>query len=99
MLASALETAKAAVTLAQQDYDRIATLVKQGAVAEAVLDRSVDDRRKALDAVTGIEARLARQCGGRSPQRSRKGVSRKRSSRLPNTIWRRHPSSRPSRAL
>jgi multidrug efflux system membrane fusion protein len=58
VLASALETAKAAVTLAQQDYDRIAVLVKQGAVAQAILDRSVDDRQKALDAVTGVEARL-----------------------------------------
>jgi membrane fusion protein, multidrug efflux system len=58
VLASALETARAAVTLAQQDYDRTAVLVKQGAIAQAVLDRSVDDRQKALDAVTGVEARL-----------------------------------------
>ena len=63
VLASALETAKAAVTLAQQDYDRIATLVQQGADAEAVLDRSVDDRQKALDAVTGVEARLRVNAG------------------------------------
>ena len=63
VLASALETAKAAVTLAQQDYDRIAVLVKQGAVAEAVLDRSVDDRQKALDAVTGVEAKLRVNAG------------------------------------
>jgi membrane fusion protein, multidrug efflux system len=63
VLASALETAKAAVTLAQQDYDRIAALVKQGAVAEAVLDRSVDDRQKALDAVTGVEAKLRVNAG------------------------------------
>ena len=63
VLASALATAKAAVTLAQQDYDRIAALVKQGAVAEAVLDRSVDDRQKALDAVTGVEAKLRVNAG------------------------------------
>ena len=63
VLASGLETAKAAVTLAQQDYDRIAALVKQGAVAEAVLDRSVDDRQKALDAVSGVEARLRVNAG------------------------------------
>ena len=63
VLASALETAKAAVTLAGQDYDRIAALVKQGAVAQAVLDRQVDDRRKALDAVAGAEARLRVNAG------------------------------------
>ena len=63
VLASGLETAKAAVTLAQQDYGRIAALVKQGAVAEAVLDRQVDDRQKALDAVTGVEARLRVNAG------------------------------------
>ena len=97
VLASALETAKAAVTLAQQDYDRIAALVKQGAVAEAVLDRSVDDRQKALDAVTGVEAKL-RVNAGKSPRRSRKWPWRKRNSRSPNTIWRGRASSRPSRA-
>jgi membrane fusion protein, multidrug efflux system len=63
VLGSALETAKAAVTLAQQDYDRIAALVKEGAVAEAVLDRSVDDRQKASDAVTGVEAKLRVNAG------------------------------------
>jgi membrane fusion protein, multidrug efflux system len=63
VLASALETAKAAVTLAQQDYDRTAVLVKQGAVAQTVLDRSVDDRQKALDAVTGVEAKLRVNAG------------------------------------
>ncbi len=63
VLASALETAKAAVTLAQQDYDRVATLVQQGADAEAVLDRSVDDRQKTPDAVTGVEARLRVNAG------------------------------------
>jgi membrane fusion protein, multidrug efflux system len=63
VLASVLTTAKAAVTLAQQDFDRIGTLVKQGAVAEAVLDRQVDDRQKALDAVTGVEARLRVNAG------------------------------------
>ena len=63
MLASGLETGKAAVTLAREDYGRIAALVKQGAVAEAVLDRQVDDRQKALDAVTGVEARLRVNAG------------------------------------
>jgi membrane fusion protein, multidrug efflux system len=63
VLASALETAKAAVTLAQQDYDRIAALVKQGAVAQTVQDRSVEDRQKALDAVTGVEAKLRVNAG------------------------------------
>ena len=63
VLASGLETAKAAVTLAHQDYDRVAVLVKQGAVADAVLDRSVDDRQKALDAVSGVEAKLRVNAG------------------------------------
>ena len=63
LLASALETAKAAVTLAGQDYDRIAVLVKQGAVAQAVLDRQVDDRQKALDAISGVEAKLRINAG------------------------------------
>ena len=37
--------------------------MKQGTVAEAVLDRSVDDRQKALDAVAGVEARLRVNAG------------------------------------
>jgi len=63
VLESALETAKAAVTLAEQDYDRVAALVKQGAVAQAVLDRQVDDRQKALDAVAAAEASLRVNAG------------------------------------
>lgn len=63
VLESALETARAAVTLAEQDYDRIAALVKQGAVAQAVLDRQTDDRQKALDAVAAAEARLRVNAG------------------------------------
>jgi membrane fusion protein, multidrug efflux system len=52
-----LDTAKAGVTLAQKEYERIAVLVKDGAVSQAVLDRSVDDKQKALDAVAGVQAK------------------------------------------
>ena len=57
-LAADLETAKAAVTLAQTEYDRVATLVKDQAVSEAVLDRATDQRQKARDAVAEVEAKM-----------------------------------------
>jgi membrane fusion protein, multidrug efflux system len=57
-LAAALETAKAAVTLTQTDYDRVATLVKDQAVSQADLDSSTDRRQKARDAVAEVEAKM-----------------------------------------
>jgi multidrug efflux system membrane fusion protein len=58
VLAANLDAAKSAVTLAQREYDRIATLTRDGAVSEAVLDRSTDEKRKAQDAVAAAEAKM-----------------------------------------
>jgi membrane fusion protein, multidrug efflux system len=57
-LAANLETAKAAVILAQTEYDRVTTLVKDQAVSQAVLDSATDQRQKARDAVAEVEAKM-----------------------------------------
>ena len=89
VLASALETAKAAVTLAQQDYDRIAVLVKQG--ADAPGHSGPLGGRPAEGAGRGRQRRskAARQCGGSRRERRRTWPWRKRNLRSLNTIWRR----------
>lgn len=58
VLAADLDAAKAAATFAQQEYDRISALVKDGAVSQAVLDRQTDARAKAKDAVAAAEAKF-----------------------------------------
>jgi pyruvate/2-oxoglutarate dehydrogenase complex dihydrolipoamide acyltransferase (E2) component len=94
---SALETAKAAVTLAQQDYDRIAALVKQRSPRPFWTTRGTTDRRRWTR--SPASKRNCASMRGKSPQRSRKWPWRKRNSRSPNTIWRGRASSRPSQAL
>ncbi len=63
VLASDLDTAKAAITLAQREYDRAAALVKDQAVSQAIMDRAVDERQKALDGVTKEEAKVRVNAG------------------------------------
>jgi membrane fusion protein, multidrug efflux system len=63
VLAAELDAAKAAVTLAQRDYERSATLVKDQTVSQEIMDRATDERQKALDAVAGVEARVRVNAG------------------------------------
>jgi membrane fusion protein, multidrug efflux system len=63
VLTTELDAAKAAVTLAQQDFDRSATLVKDQTVSQEIMDRATDERQKALDAVAGAEARIRVNAG------------------------------------
>jgi membrane fusion protein, multidrug efflux system len=63
VLSTELDAAKAAVTLAQQDYDRSATLVKDQTVSQEIMDRATDERQKALDAVAGAQARIRVNAG------------------------------------
>jgi membrane fusion protein, multidrug efflux system len=63
VLTAELDAARAAVTLAQQDYERSATLVKDQTVSQEVMDRATDERQKALDAVAGVEARVRVNAG------------------------------------
>jgi multidrug efflux system membrane fusion protein len=58
VLTAELDAAKAAVTLAQRDYERSATLVKEQSVSQEIMDRATDERQKALDAVAGVEAKI-----------------------------------------
>lgn len=58
VLTAELDAAKAAVTLAQRDYERSATLVKDQTVSQQIMDRTTDERQKAVDAVAGVEAKL-----------------------------------------
>jgi multidrug efflux system membrane fusion protein len=58
VLTAELDAAKAAVTLAQRDYDRSVTLVKDQAVSQQIMDRTTDERQKAVDTVAGVEAKL-----------------------------------------
>jgi multidrug efflux system membrane fusion protein len=58
VLIAELDAAKAAVTLAQRDYERSATLVKDQTVSQQIMDRTTDERQKAVDAVAGVEAKL-----------------------------------------
>jgi membrane fusion protein, multidrug efflux system len=57
VLTAQLDAARAGVTLAQRDYERSATLVKDQTVSQEIMDRATDERQKALDAVAGAEAR------------------------------------------
>jgi membrane fusion protein, multidrug efflux system len=57
VLTAELDAAKAAVTLAQRDYERSVSLVKDQTVSQEIMDRATDERQKALDAVAGVEAR------------------------------------------
>ncbi|WP_374545710.1 HlyD family secretion protein [Rhodoblastus sp.] len=58
-----LDAARAAVTLAQRDYDRYAALVNDQAIAQASMDRSANERQKALDTAAGVEAKLRVNAG------------------------------------
>jgi multidrug efflux system membrane fusion protein len=58
VLTAELDAAKAAVTLAQRDYERSATLVKEQTVSQEIMDRATNERQKALDAVSGVEAKI-----------------------------------------
>jgi membrane fusion protein, multidrug efflux system len=58
VLTAELDAAKGAVTLAQRDYERSATLVKDQTVSQQIMDRATDERQKAVDAVAGAEAKL-----------------------------------------
>ncbi|RTL53817.1 MAG: HlyD family secretion protein [Bradyrhizobiaceae bacterium] len=62
-LAAELDSAQAAVTLAQKEYDRAAALVKDQSVSQAAMDRAVDDRQKALDEVAKQEAKVRVNAG------------------------------------
>jgi membrane fusion protein, multidrug efflux system len=63
VLAAGLDAAQAAVTLAQRDYDRSATLVKDQTVSQEIMDRATDQRQKALDSVAGVEAKVRVNAG------------------------------------
>jgi membrane fusion protein, multidrug efflux system len=63
VLSAELDAAKAALTLAQQDYDRSAALVKDQTVSQQIMDRATNERQKALDAVAGVEARVRVNAG------------------------------------
>jgi membrane fusion protein, multidrug efflux system len=63
VLTAELDAAKAAVTLAQHDYERSATLVKDQTVSQEIMDRATDERQKALDAVANVEARVRVNAG------------------------------------
>jgi len=63
VLTAELDAAKAAVTLAQQDYERSATLVKEQTVSQEIMDRATDAQQKALDAVAAVEARVRVNAG------------------------------------
>jgi multidrug efflux system membrane fusion protein len=58
VLTAELDAARAAFTLAQRDYERSATLVKDQTVSQQIMDRTTDERQKAVDAVAGVEAKL-----------------------------------------
>jgi membrane fusion protein, multidrug efflux system len=63
VLTAELDAAKAALTLAQQDYERSAALVKDQTVSQQIMDRATNERQKALDAVAGVEARVRVNAG------------------------------------
>jgi multidrug efflux system membrane fusion protein len=63
VLTAELDTAKAAVTLAQRDYERSVSLLKDQTVSQEIMDRATDERQKALDAVAGVEARVRVNAG------------------------------------
>jgi membrane fusion protein, multidrug efflux system len=63
VLTAELNAAKAAVTLAQRDYERSAALVKDQTVSQEIMDRATDERQKALDAVAGVEAKVRVNAG------------------------------------
>lgn len=62
-LAAELDAARAAVTLAQREYDRAAALVKDQTVSQAAMDRAVTARQKALDDVAKQEAKVRVNAG------------------------------------
>jgi membrane fusion protein, multidrug efflux system len=63
VLTAQLDAARAAVTLAQRDYERSATLVKEQTVSQEIMDRATDQRQRALDAVAAVEARVGVNAG------------------------------------
>src|SRR3984885_7186231 len=63
VLTAELDAAKAAVTLAQRNYERSATLVKDQTVSQEIMDTATDERQKALDDVAGVEAKVRVNAG------------------------------------
>ncbi|WP_454916279.1 HlyD family secretion protein [Xanthobacter sediminis] len=63
VLSANLDAAHAAVTLAQEEYDRYAALVRDQAVSQEVMDRAIDQRQKALDTVAEVEAQARVNAG------------------------------------
>jgi membrane fusion protein, multidrug efflux system len=63
VLTAELDAAKAAVTLAQRDYERSVTLVKDQTVSQEIMDRATDERQKTLDAVASVEAKVRVDAG------------------------------------
>jgi multidrug efflux system membrane fusion protein len=58
VLTAELDSAKSAVTLAQQDFERSASLLRDQTVSQEIMDRATDERQKALDAVARVEAKV-----------------------------------------
>lgn len=63
VLRADLDAARAAVTLAQQEYQRYAALVKDQAVSQEVMDRTTDQQQKALDTMAQVEAQMRVSAG------------------------------------
>jgi membrane fusion protein, multidrug efflux system len=63
VLTAELDAAKAAVTLAQRDHERSATLVKDQTVSQEIMDRATEERQKALVAIAAVEARVRVNAG------------------------------------
>ena len=63
VLAANLDATRASITLAQREYDRFYALRNDRAIAQAALDRAVNERQQALDAVAAMEAKLRVNAG------------------------------------
>lgn len=82
-----LDASQAAITLAQRDYDRYASLKNDQAISQAALDRATNERRKALDTVAGTEPNSA-SMRANWPRRWRRSILRKPSSPSLNIVSR-----------
>ncbi len=63
VLQANLDAAQSALTLAQQEYDRIAALVKDQTISQEMMDRTTDQRQSAIDKLEQAKAQLRVNAG------------------------------------
>lgn len=76
VLSANLDAARAALTLAQREFDRVAALVKDQTLSQEMMDRTTDQRQAASDKVEQAEAQVKVNSGEVSSAEAQVDIAR-----------------------